>query len=160
MAVSKGGGICTRYVVGEACQSINLLHAKPLCNPSSLIRPWCSRKYVLGACWVISMPLCRTDAKMSHRCGAIVSLCLKQVLVLWAGARILFTLHLVCLCSSRLPLPNCSHHSSRVSGSASEGPRKDSVWGSPGSTSHSHPCLPRVSTGHESRVLCTTVSKS
>lgn len=97
---------------------------------------------------------------MSHRCGALVSLCLKQTVVVWAGARILFTLHLVCLYSSRLPLSNCSHHSSRVSGSPPEGPRKDSVWGSPGSTSHSHPCLPRVSTGHESRVLCTTVSNS
>lgn len=34
MAVSEGG-IWTLFVVGEACQCINLLHAKPLCNPSS-----------------------------------------------------------------------------------------------------------------------------
>lgn len=98
--------------------------------------------------------------KMSHRCGATVSLCWKQRVLLWAGAQILFTLHLVCLYSSRLPLSNCSHHSSRVSGSPPEGPRKDSVWGSPSGTSHSHPCLPRVSTGHESRVLCTNMSNS
>lgn len=105
------------------------------------------------------MPLCRTDAK----CPTAVELlchCLKQTVVLRAGAWILFTLHLVCLYSSRLPLSNCSHHSSRISGSPSEGPRKDSVWGSPGGTSHSHPCLPRVSTDHKSRVLCTTVSNS
>lgn len=35
MAVSEGG-IWTLFVMGEACQCINLLHAKPLCNPSSL----------------------------------------------------------------------------------------------------------------------------
>ena len=89
-----------------------------------------------------------------------MSLCLKQAVVPWAGAGILFTFSLVCLYSSRLPLSNGSHYSSRVSGSPPEGPRKDGLWGSPGSTSYSHPCLPRVSTGHKSGVLCTTVSNN
>lgn len=36
MVVSKGGGTWALFGVGKACQNINLLHAKPLCNPSPL----------------------------------------------------------------------------------------------------------------------------
>lgn len=47
--------------------------------------------------------------------------------------------------SSWLPLPNCSHHSSRFQRSPSEGQRADSVWCSASGTSNSHPRLSRVS---------------
>lgn len=47
--------------------------------------------------------------------------------------------------SSWLPLPDCSHHGSRVQRSPSEGQRADGIWGSPSGTSNSHSRLSRVS---------------